>query len=367
MSNRNLLPPQLQEKLSTVLNEANLAEYKKQQLGKLKRNKDKILPAVCLLVLVMLHLWLLSTMQPSLPTADGFSDAKFFLIEDHIISEEHAFSTQHPTMIPIFYDLFIKNNSDIPRVSYFMREQLESYMKPVHGPVFINSLGAVNDLKKLNLPAAINATLHHYEQGDEEITLQDLWAYCSRDDTHPKQKVAYLHSKGSFHQHDANDRLRVYLTKGALSSECSSMPDTCNVCSSRMSPMPYPHTSGTGENCYQTQELEVRITTLHWCSCLLKFHSTGHPTHTLSFFYVPCKSGNMWMARCDYVRKLFEPKSFKDAMYTTSKELLGNESACMGTGRYAMEHWWVLSAAAYLWQCNPLYALNILTALPFLM
>ena len=171
--------------------------------------------------------------------------------------------------VPIFYNLFVKDKTDISRVSQFMREQLETYMKPgvVHGPVTINSVGAVENLKTLKLFPEIEATLNHYAEGDEEITLQDVWEFCSREDTHPEQKVIYLHSKGSFTQKASNDVLRVYLTKGALSSECSSLPDTCNVCSSRMSPIPHPHVSG-----------------------------------------------NMWLARCDYIRKLIEPKNFKEAM-----------------------------------------------------
>jgi hypothetical protein len=166
-------------------------------------------------------------------------------------------------------------------------------MQPsIHGPIFINSIGVVDELRKLYWPPTINATLmNHYKKGDEVDTLQELWAYCSRHDTHPGQKVVYLHSKGSFHRHEANDKLRVYLTKGALSEECSNMPDTCNICSSRFSPIPHPHTSG-----------------------------------------------NMWLSRCEYVRKLIAPKKFIRAMYSTYHEFQFRESGCMGTGRFALEH-----------------------------
>ena len=204
------------------------------------------------------------------------------------------FRVPAPTTIPIFYNLFIEKDTDIPRVSNFVRDQFLEFMKPgIHGPIFINSIGAVSALSELPWPPTINATLmNHYKQGDEVNTLQELWAYCSRDDTHPEQKVVYLHSKGSFHWNKANEKLRVYLTKGALSEECSNMPDTCNVCSSRMSPMPHPHTSG-----------------------------------------------NMWLSRCEYVRKLIEPKNFAPAMDRTNRDFSRIiEFHCFGIGRYASEH-----------------------------
>ena len=74
---------------------------------------------------------------------------------------------------------------------------------------------------------------------------------------------------------------------GALSKECAMMPeDTCNVCSSRFSPVPHPHTSG-----------------------------------------------NMWLARCDYIKKLIDPLIFEAAM--NSLDYDGGEAflACDGRGR----------------------------------
>lgn len=81
----------------------------------------------------------------------------------------------------------------------------------------------------------------------------------------------------------------MFLTRGALSKECANLPNTCNVCSSRMSPIPHPHTPG-----------------------------------------------NMWLARCDYVSKLINPRQFAHAM---QQVVGGGENACRGTGRYAAEHW----------------------------
>ena len=72
----------------------------------------------------------------------------------------------------------------------------------------------------------------YLEEGDEGETLHSLWKYCRRK---KHAKVVYLHSKGSFHPSKSNDRLRRFLTEGALSKECAELPNECNVCSSRMS------------------------------------------------------------------------------------------------------------------------------------
>ena len=44
--------------------------------------------------------------------------------------------------------------------------------------------------------------------------------------------------------HQTITRCVGFVTRGALSNECAHLPDTCDVCSSRMSPLPHAHTSG---------------------------------------------------------------------------------------------------------------------------
>jgi len=83
--------------------------------------------------------------------------------------------------------------------------------------------------------------------------------------------------------------MRKFLTRGALSQVCMNMPLSCNVCSSRMSPLPFAHTPG-----------------------------------------------NMWLARCDYVNTLIDPLKFEEAMRT--KVNLGGWG-CDAMGRHAAEHW----------------------------
>ena len=109
-----------------------------------------------------------------------------------------------------------------------------------------------------------------------------------------------------------NDKLRKFLTFGALSKECANMPDFCNVCASRMSPFPHPHTSG-----------------------------------------------NMWTAKCTYVKNLLHPKKFNEILnkiYNFTTKL-----SCHGIGRYTVEHWIYsnpdalpcdLSNSNFLWEYN---------------
>ena len=122
-----------------------------------------------------------------------------------------------------------------------------------------------------------------------------LQEYCQE---HSDHNVIYLHSKGTFHANDANNRLRNLITLAALSDECyvGLNNTTCNVCSVRFSPIP------------------------HW--------------HT---------PGNMWTAKCSYVEKLYPILDFDAAVTEIAAHYLTNCSFCpdfsVGSGRYANEHW----------------------------
>jgi hypothetical protein len=187
--------------------------------------------------------------------------------------------------IPVFYNLFVANATESSRVMDIVSEQ-RALLRPEHKPFFIQSMGTV----ELNIP---NTTvLGHRVKGTEMTTLHSLWEFC----THNRQieKVVYLHSKGSSRHSTQNEDLRKFLTAGALSKECASVgPEMCNVCSSRFSPLPHPHTSG-----------------------------------------------NMWLARCDYVRKLIDPFDFEERMneFTSNCTSKGRES-CDGRLRFSAEHW----------------------------
>ena len=68
-------------------------------------------------------------------------------------------------------------------------------------------------------------------EGDETQTLGLLWDYCVG---HPDEKVIYMHSKGSFNSNPKNDVLQRFVTRGAASEECANLPDSCNLCASRV-------------------------------------------------------------------------------------------------------------------------------------
>ena len=210
-----------------------------------------------------------------------------------------------PTRTGVFYNLYVKKESDIPRVRELMRQQLD-LLRPHHGPVYVQALGtpmsfAFHGLGKFSNRSVVlkssqkgqeqristndTVLLGRHAEGGEETTLKSLWLHCKQ---HPLENVVYLHSKGSLHANQENEFLRSFLTRGALSDECYSMPSSCNVCSSRMSPIPHPHTSG-----------------------------------------------NMWLARCEYVGKLMDPDLFSDRML----EYAPGAGDCQGVGRYAAEHW----------------------------
>lgn len=180
--------------------------------------------------------------------------------------------------IPVFYNLFVSEEGDASRVRNIVEEQF-SYLQPYHHPIYLNSIGF-----PLQIP---NTTLlGHHDSASELVSLQDAWEYCK---FFPQGKIVYLHSKGSYTKTQDNELLRRFNTKGALSDACATMPDTCNVCSSRFSPVPHPH-----------------------------------------------NSGNMWLARCDYIRKLIEPKYFERRMEDMKPR---GDLACVGRNRYALEHW----------------------------
>ncbi|GKY91578.1 hypothetical protein MPSEU_000129700 [Mayamaea pseudoterrestris] len=189
--------------------------------------------------------------------------------------------------VPVFYNLFVANESDSERVRQLVDDQLSALL-PEHS-VYMHSIGYPLQIPNVTL-------LQHHDDGDEVVTLHSLWQYCK---VQPNSKVIYMHSKGSFHSTPENEQLRRFLTAGALSEECLHLPDTCNLCASRMSPVPHPH--------------------------------------------VP---GNMWLARCQYIRRLIDPLVFQEEMRSVTYIPKHTKRLhCYGIGRFAAEHW-VLSHPA---------------------
>ena len=78
------------------------------------------------------------------------------------------------------------------------------------------------------------------------------------------------------------------------------MPDTCDVCSSHMSPLPHPHTPG-----------------------------------------------NMWVGKCDYITKLIDPFALKESKLPINFE---QDTPCKGFGRHFFEHW--IHSHPYVQPCD---------------
>ena len=200
-----------------------------------------------------------------------------------------------PPRTTVFYNVFTKNGNDEERVKAIVNEQF-SFLDPKRHVVSITSIGHllpnITNYNNTTNNERINIPLKkHYIKGNKGLTLHALWNFCKQPaNNNHDTKVVYIHSKGSFHDNPDNTALRTFLTIGALSEDCDSLPSQCNVCSSRMSPMPHPHTSG-----------------------------------------------NMWLARCDYIATLMDP-----IISENDERLLPfiqNGNACRGFGRFFFEHW----------------------------
>jgi hypothetical protein len=194
-----------------------------------------------------------------------------------------ANATPWPTTPPAFF-IFLTLPPHTTYVKSIIKEQF-LYLRPEHD-VFVRSIGQPFEIENTTL-------IRHDAEGDEAETLGLLWQDCK--DHLVAEKVVYLHTKGSFHPSEDNDKLRRFLTRGALSEECANLQSSCNVCSSRMAPSPHPHTPG-----------------------------------------------NMWLATCDYVQKWINPLEFEEKMqqvWGSQAQALGSRTSCIGTGRFAAEHW----------------------------
>ena len=198
--------------------------------------------------------------------------------------KEPQIDSMERTPIAIFYNLFVQNEADIQRVSNLVQEQFQWLNSSLHNVVYVNSIGTPLPMIHNLTNATKIVSIGHQTEGNEIDTLQKLWEICNNTQNRD-QMVVYLHSKGSFHPSEKNDKFRRFVTRGALSHECATLPHNCTVCSSRMSPTPHSHTPG-----------------------------------------------NMWLAKCSYIQTLLPPYEFQIAMGSTDNDFFGS-------GRYAAEHW----------------------------
>jgi len=138
-------------------------------------------------------------------------------------------------------------------------------------------------------------------EADEALTLQSLHGYCQE---HADSFVTFIHDKVSYHRRKEKNDLRRPLTKIVTSDVCQDVEmrkNACDVCGVRVS--------------------------------LLRRHRL---------------LGNMWTARCSYIRKLDRPDEFEqrmddlmdNALHHTEEEVLKpSVGQFVGSDRYAIDHW----------------------------
>jgi hypothetical protein len=171
--------------------------------------------------------------------------------------------------------------------------------------------------------------MQHYESGFEEVTLQRAHDFCTQTQTAALAKkdngdnddgggndytdirVVYMHNKGSFTDTSVNKFWRRHLTMAVTSHHClQPANNTCNVCGLQFWPM-----------------------------------------------WIPFFPGNMWAAKCSYVKKLVAPRNYSSVTASLKDRVTGlvqqdklsielfppdkfpPEPDRYGLDRYAAEHW----------------------------
>ena len=209
----------------------------------------------------------------------------------------------------VYYNVFSKNVATAVEIVYEQLTELRA--APIWNEVEEIRYSTIGKGKMRNHVARIcrevNATcrrLGSHKTGHEERTLTPLHAFCTKN---LDVSVAYLHDKGSFRNvfnrsvRGRQKRLRQALLRGLGSVGCLAAitkGDACDVCSTHFTALPHQHTRG-----------------------------------------------NMWLARCSYVKRLIAPPAFQRGMdaywgalgFDKGGTLMG--TPWVGTGRYAMEHW----------------------------
>lgn len=98
-----------------------------------------------------------------------------------------------PPKAMVFYNLFAENMFQVPRVAKIARGQL-ALVDPKHYDLSINSIGAITDVSQLALDPLLaqRTRFVHYIEGQETLTLHDVWSYCRRHDVLPSQAGHFL-------------------------------------------------------------------------------------------------------------------------------------------------------------------------------
>ena len=220
----------------------------------------------------------------------------------------------------VFYNIFIPDDEEKAQNALrIVQEQInqvgESYVASL-GPnktatLFYNTIGKPDTLTATYMQQLcgqhnlICKHMSHYESGFEEVTLQPLHEFCS---IHDDYRVAYIHNKGSYHEHGdkRNEYWRRHGTLAATSKSClKPANETCNLCGMQF--------------------------WAYWT------------------FFMP---GNFWTAKCTYIKQLIPPLQFQDRINQVTMKVLflqlqnkftvnlySGKIDHYGIERFASEHW----------------------------
>lgn len=216
------------------------------------------------------------------------------------------------TPVSVFYNIYIPDDSEgVERAQLIIEQQLSQMnVSGIHGRstatlyyvTIGNPLGGTNFVENLCSSYQLRCShVKHYDKGFEMLTEQTILDYCTEEE-HASHIIGYMHNKGVLNPNPDQDLVRTIMTESAMSHECINRLDKneCNVCGSN-------------------------------------FRSVWGPTYW----------GNMWSARCDYVKDLISPYDVEAkntvALKTKPEEmtmnLYGNrvERFAIGRDRYAAE------------------------------
>lgn len=208
-----------------------------------------------------------------------------------------AAATADWNTLNVFYNVFTQKGQSAHTLA-IVKEQLAELRRSTTNVPNVSSAVDINYVtlgQVISIPDCPRCKhLAHIKKGFELHTLQYLWEHCVANRS---KSVAYMHTKGSFHTGTGNDHFRRFLTTAIFSRPCLTMPEACNVCSARFSPLPHPHTSG-----------------------------------------------NFWVSPCEYIRRLVAPCRFEAAMAAMVAQAPmephpNREPWHLGLERYAAEHW----------------------------
>ena len=179
--------------------------------------------------------------------------------------------------------------------SWILRYRTVGENSQALGPVFLDQFCTQTN----NLHCEF---LGHDVKADEDVTLQQLYEFCLQ---HPTEVVVYLHSKGSYHDHEINRHWRAPLTSAAVHSSCI-------------------------DTLYKNQST----------TCGLQFYP----------LWVMMYPGNIWSAQCSHVQKLLPPLEYRRQLAIVANisrtetsiwkhGLYHPRKDHLGVDRFANEHW----------------------------